>query len=807
MNSSSDVELVSKFADAGLEGAFSELVDRYAALVYTVGCRVTGSPDMACDVTQMVFVDLLRKIPQLRLLLEREPAPESARALLSGWFHRAARYEALELIRSETRRKTRERVAMEGSTQNSETEPAWHSVRPLLDEALDSLEETDRRAVLLRYFQGAGFREIGAAFGISDDAAQKRVSRAVDRLREAFMQKGVVTSAAALAASLASHALEAMPAGLASGVAKAAWQAGAASAAVTAAGAGNVSFLRAGFALAGVAATVLVLLFLYSSNHSAISVLPASDSVIKIQAELPETAATPLPNSQISSIEEKSASSATSTNELALSVISAGTGHPISGIPVRVTMWFDENRDFSGEHPLTDVQGHAQVQYTNDLLMMRIELSMDGFADTRLEWKPRQGQRIPPEYTARLTRSSRIGGFVIDQDGAPLTNTWVQFSLPDRFDGPIGQVESFFCLHNPKVVTDESGYWETSHLAREVLPRLEGAPWRTDFLSHGWLKFSTRSNAIEHLLARTFVFQLERGLEVHGTIVDQQNQPASGVRITLGSYHSNQRSSTSSISGEIVLKGCVPGQQIVTAHDSQRGVTFQIIDVSTNTEPFALKLQPFRTLHVRTVDSDGTPVAGVEVAWQSVDANGKTFLDAPGKPTAQFSFSARTDLNGELIWQEAPADSVLVSFYPKKHSQLHNLLLNADGSPQTVTLQENFPPQTIRGTVRDGATGALITQLRVRRGYPRTRAGVMTPVWYDSFRDVVDFAGGTFKFEFEYTVDEGPSRYEYIFEISADGYETAVSRLIRGDEGNVDLEFFLQSANQISKFEATTASK
>src|SRR5689334_7072777 len=89
MNSSNEVELVREFAEGRSERAFSELVQRYSGLVYSVGCRITGSPDLTRDVTQSVFIDLAGKIAQIRSLLGREPSPESARAMLAGWLHRA----------------------------------------------------------------------------------------------------------------------------------------------------------------------------------------------------------------------------------------------------------------------------------------------------------------------------------------------------------------------------------------------------------------------------------------------------------------------------------------------------------------------------------------------------------------------------------------------------------------------------------------------------------------------------------------------------------------------------------------------
>jgi RNA polymerase sigma factor (sigma-70 family) len=67
----------------------------------------------------------------------------------------------------------------------------WTHIEPLLDDAMEALDETDRAAILLRYFENKSLREVGQSLGTSDDAAQKRVSRAIERLREFFSKRGV----------------------------------------------------------------------------------------------------------------------------------------------------------------------------------------------------------------------------------------------------------------------------------------------------------------------------------------------------------------------------------------------------------------------------------------------------------------------------------------------------------------------------------------------------------------------------------------------------------------------------------------
>jgi len=81
-----------------------------------------------------------------------------------------------------------------------------------------ALDETDRNAILLRYFENKNLREVGEALGASEDAAQKRVSRAVDRLREFFTKRNVTIGAGGLAVLISANAVQSAPVGLTSAI-------------------------------------------------------------------------------------------------------------------------------------------------------------------------------------------------------------------------------------------------------------------------------------------------------------------------------------------------------------------------------------------------------------------------------------------------------------------------------------------------------------------------------------------------------------------------------------------------------------
>ena len=187
-----DIELLKAYAERGDEACFGELVKRHVALVYSTALRnVGGDVHLAEDVTQLVVMHLAHKA---KSLLDQRA--------LAGWLYRDAFFSSSKLVRSERRRLEREKQ----TTMPTQSAPAdqthTNELLPILDEIISRLRPKERDVLVLRFFDGMEFRTAAALLGISEEAFQKRVERAVHKLRAALASKGVTAGSGVVTSAL-----------------------------------------------------------------------------------------------------------------------------------------------------------------------------------------------------------------------------------------------------------------------------------------------------------------------------------------------------------------------------------------------------------------------------------------------------------------------------------------------------------------------------------------------------------------------------------------------------------------------------
>lgn len=206
-----DMALLREYAETGSQAAFAQLVSRHINWVHSLCLRGVRDRHLADDVTQAVFI-----------ILARKAAAISDQTVLRGWLFKTARFAVADALKKRNRHKKHEERAIEMSPPKESVQPdeqSWADVSPHLDEAVACLSESDRQAVMLRFYEGKSLAEIGVVLDISEEAAKKRVARAVERLRNHFARAGVALPLALLIGLMLTHTTQAAPAGMAASIA------------------------------------------------------------------------------------------------------------------------------------------------------------------------------------------------------------------------------------------------------------------------------------------------------------------------------------------------------------------------------------------------------------------------------------------------------------------------------------------------------------------------------------------------------------------------------------------------------------
>lgn len=245
-----DATLLKRYGREGSEEAFAELVRRHLSLVYSAALRRTGGDaHRAKDVAQIVFTDLAR-----------DAATLSRHPVLTGWLYAATRNTAIDLLRAERSRRQREEKShtMEEISSSHEPPVDWKQLRPVLDDVMEELNERDREAVLLRFFAGQPFASVATALHLTEDAARKRVDRALEKLGGLLAQRGIGSTSGALALLLANQVAVAAPASVAEAITTAAIAGARTAAGASAAGTAGILIMSTSKIVTGISMVIAV---------------------------------------------------------------------------------------------------------------------------------------------------------------------------------------------------------------------------------------------------------------------------------------------------------------------------------------------------------------------------------------------------------------------------------------------------------------------------------------------------------------------------------------------------------------------
>ena len=677
----SEVELLQAFRENRSEEAFAELVRRYANLVYSVAKRRLANAALAEDITQLVFIRFAKTPPRVR-----------SHAELAAWLHRTTINVTIDTWRSESRRRTREQQAAVMEPATPETK-VWEDISPNLDESLNQLSDEDRQALLLRFFSRMSMRDVGAALGISEDAAKMRVSRAVDRLRT-HLGVSAVCTVMVLGTILARHSVEAAPSQLVSRLA--AMKLPAAAGVAGTAGLLSAFMHISKFKLAAGAVVLAVIgvstIHLVRSLNAPVSTATAANA----QANLTNNT-TEIANRQRLDSRGFNTPVVPPAEPLKLlfRVVDAETGEGLANTKIQAA-YFAAGGAGSGHDFLTDNKGVAVIPEPDDQVM-NVFVVAEGHVPKVVMF---HGEGTPAEYTIQLEPAMTAGGMVLDEQGLPVRGVKILIQSPGA---KLDQAENVDFQTCP-VTNHDDGSWSCSYLPKDYTNEIRF------ILNKPGYAATLAVVPVARVDLTNLVLVINRGFTVTGKITDPQNHPIANARIkTLDGDFNTRQSARTDENGVFALAG-VSGEAATNefyrapaleTNDSGgaviRGLAGQgplhvklavqadgfapqtaTVDLPDTTNVINFALAPGNILRGRVVDETGSPIPNAVI---------RTDYDFKNQIETQFDWTAHADGNGRFEWDSAPAEAICYWFEADGYTAIRGMPLLADGSDHEIILK------------------------------------------------------------------------------------------------------------------------
>ena len=379
-------------------------------------------------------------------------------------------------------------------------------------------------------------------------------------------------------------------------------------------------------------------------------------------------------------------------------------------------------------------------------------------------------ETIPSRFVAELDAARSIGGIVVDGDGSPIAGVRIRPDIefkkrPTDYE-QIGIRTSF--------KTDESGKWRFDSVPvsmGEVFVEISHPDFKPERWSLTRDQFGLRLDQ-----QPVTKIELQRGLTVTGRVIDKDGLPIAGALLRTKFFNALREAKTDA-NGEYRLTGGAPAMAKIVVSAQGRATDMKELRIGPDLEPVDFRMQPGGKVRIRVLDENGKPVPKARISFQGWRGSGFDHFEFD-------DVDRYADENGVWEWKEAPLDEFQVDISPLDGMQLGRQSIVARDKEYVFRLP---PTLVISGSVVDKKTREPIKNFRVVPGI-RSSADHMNWVRWNGF---VATDGA-------YRIQHRHDYFAHLLRIEADGYELAVSRDVKSNEGNVRIDFELTPARGVA---------
>lgn len=421
-----------------------------------------------------------------------------------------------------------------------------------------------------------------------------------------------------------------------------------------------------------------------------------------------------------------------------------------------------------GTHVKTDGNGRLVVRFDDRLEFVNFSIKHPGYGPYWAEWDANQvAVGLPESFTAKVETGWSVGGVVLDEQGKPVKGVTVGPSI--EFRKRPGESRQLGV--GTRIKTDEKGQWRFDMVPASLTSVHVNFSHPAFKPSHFSLPRDDYYLDLDDEPSEPIT--LDRGLSIEGRVVDSDGQPIEGA-VVRSEFINAERQATTDADGRYLIGGCDERMTEVVVSAKGYAVDVKNVDVTASMSPVNFQLEPGKRVEIHIVDQNGKGLPKARIFFQMWRGR-----------QAYFAFDhvdQYADENGVWVWEDAPHDAFTADICRPGGMQLSGQSIVARDEAYVFS---PAPALIASGKVVDAKTGTAIPKFRVTPG-ARWKGRGDEAHWHE--RNGFDAKDGQYKLQFDY---DYPA---FLIRIEALGYQTAVSRAIMTDEGQIKIDFALKPA-------------